>query len=118
MAGLGPRSKYNVRQDRIGKAARTVDGQLFHSAGEAGRFVELQRLQHAWKIHDLRTQVEFPLVVNEILISHYRADFVYRIAKTATRVVEDFKGVETELYRIKKKLMYALYGIEIKEVRA
>ena len=55
----------------------------------------------------------YPLRVNGALIGHYIADFVYW--ENDERVVEDCKGVKTPIYRIKCKLMKAIYGIEIKE---
>ena len=33
-------------------------------------------------------------------------------------IVEDVKGYRTEAYQLKKKLMRAVYGIEITEVKA
>lgn len=45
----------------------------------------------------------------------YYADFVY-IDKDGNKVVEDAKGVRTEAYKIKKKLMLYRHGIKIVEV--
>lgn len=44
----------------------------------------------------------------------YVADFVYN--ENGEQVVEDTKGIRTEAYKIKRKMMRWLYGIEIKEV--
>ena len=44
----------------------------------------------------------------------YVADFTYH--ENGDLVVEDAKGVKTEAYRIKKKLMLKEYGIKIREV--
>lgn len=46
----------------------------------------------------------------------YVADFVYGKTADGKTVVEDVKGFPTPEYRIKKKLMLWVYGIEIKEV--
>ena len=44
----------------------------------------------------------------------YRADFAYTL-RDGREVVEDVKGVRTPEYKIKKKLMLWIHGIEIKE---
>jgi hypothetical protein len=112
------RSKYNVRNDAQGKAMRTVDGILFDSAKEAKRYSELSLLQRAGEIHSFFYEKEdlvFLLYVNQQLVAKYEADFRY-FAKGATReTVEDCKGFQTPVYKLKKKLMLAIHGIEIKE---
>lgn len=93
-----------------------VDGQTFDSKKEAARFAELQLLEDAGQITDLRTQVEFPIVVNGVTVCKYVADFVY--VEDVVTTVEDVKSVFTRknpVYRLKAKLMAAL-GIVIKEV--
>ena len=88
----------------------------FDSKKEFQRFQELVMLEKSGKsgeINGLETQVGFPLRVNDVLIGNYIADFVYY--ENGEKVVEDCKGVKTPIYRIKCKLMKAIYGIEIKE---
>lgn len=45
----------------------------------------------------------------------YIADYVYREVRTRSLVVEDSKGVRTEDYIIKRKLMLQVHGIRILE---
>ena len=45
----------------------------------------------------------------------YRADFVYFDEELKQLIVEDSKGMRTEVYNIKRKLMLFLHGIKIKE---
>ena len=45
----------------------------------------------------------------------YIADFTY-ITKDGKFVVEDTKGIRTDVYRIKRKLMLQVHGIQIREV--
>ena len=47
--------------------------------------------------------------------TYYVADFVYKDAE-GNEVVEDVKGFRTAEYLLKKKMMRALLGIQIKEV--
>lgn len=100
--------KYHARRTE-------VDGIEFDSKAEANRYSELKLLQRSGEIKDLEIQVKFPLVVNDIKIATYIADFVYRDCATNAVVVEDSKGFRTRDYRIKKKLMLAIHRITIFE---
>lgn len=98
----------------------TPDG-VFDSKAELGRWHDLQILQSAGVIHDLRRQVKYELIpvqkiggkVVERAVS-YIADFVYK-DEDGKMVVEDVKGVRTPEYIIKRKLMLWFHGIRIKE---
>ena len=82
----------------------------FDSKGERGRWQELQLLEKAHKLSNLRRQTRWVFVVNEEPICYYVADFEYWIGDV--RVVEDYKSEHTRklaVYRIKKKLFQALY---------
>lgn len=97
----------------------TAGGVAYDSKGEASRGAELDLMVRAGEIKELCRQVKFALVVNDIHICDYVADFVYFDLKKACRVVEDYKSPPTRklpAYRIKKKLMQACLGIEIVEV--
>jgi len=101
-----PKNKYRAIQT-------TVDGIKFHSGKEANRYLELKLLQRAGEISDLKLQIPFELWVNEIKICKYIADFAYK--EKGKLVVEDSKGVLTDTYKLKKKLMKAIYNIEVLE---
>lgn len=89
---------------------------MFHSRREGVRWSELKLLERAGEIRQLRCQVPFHLSVNGQLVCKYVADFVY-IDEDGQEVVEDVKGVATEVYRLKKKLMRAVHGVDIREVK-
>ena len=91
----------------------TVDGITFASHKEAMRYQELMLLLHSNNIQNLRLQVNYPIVINGVKVCSYVADFVY--ISNGKEVVEDTKGVRTPYYKLKKKLMKAIYGIEIFE---
>jgi hypothetical protein len=93
-----------------------VDGKNFASRREANRYTELKLLERGNLISNLETQVRFALNVNGLLISHYVADFKYFDKGKKAWVIEDAKGFATDVYKLKKKLVRALYGIEIVEV--
>ncbi len=99
------RSKY--------RAKRTViDGITFASRGEALRYQDLRCMEKAGRIKDLQLQVAYPMSVNGYKLCTYVADFVY--LEDGKKIVEDFKGVRTPIFRLKAKMMKALLGIELR----
>jgi len=95
-----------------------IDGIKFHSAKEAGFYVEMKRQRSNGEIKDFKMQVRYPLKVNDILICTYVADFVPEYWGGGIQVI-DVKSEFTRTlpeYRKKKKLMKAIFGITIKEV--
>lgn len=103
------RSSYNKY-----KAIKTeAGGKVCASGREANRYNELLLLERAGKITNLDTQVRFSLDIEGHHICNYYADFCYD--ENGKVVVEDSKGVRTRIYQIKKKLMRAIYRIEIFE---
>ena len=78
--------------------------------------MELKLLLKTGNITNLKLQERFPIKIKDKLICTYVADFSYE--ENGNRIVEDVKSAYTKklpLYRIKKKLVAALYGIEIVE---
>jgi hypothetical protein len=100
-------SKYHNRKTE-------VDGFVFDSRREANRYVELKLLERAGEIYHLELQPKFEMVVNGMKICDYYADFRYQEGEKT--IVEDAKGVRTDVFRIKKKLLKAIYGIDVVEV--
>lgn len=99
-----------------------LDGIVFDSQLEANRYAELKLLERAGEITDLRTQVRYTLIPSQKKPSGgteravtYTADFAYR-DKFGREIVEDSKGVRTQQYIIRRKLMLYVHGIEVKEV--
>ena len=86
----------------------------FDSRREARRHEQLLLLEKARDIAELKRQTAFRIDVNGELVCTYKADFTY--IKKGVLVVEDAKGCKTPVYRLKKKLMKAVHGIDIKEV--
>lgn len=118
------------KKSKYGNEKAFVNGIKFDSKKEARRYMELLAMQREGRIRDLRLQADFTLVEAYTTVSgervqamRYRADFTYEraTAPDATgavhwlREVEDCKGMKTEGYKLKKKLMLDKYGISIKE---
>lgn len=92
-----------------------IDGITFDSKREAARYGLLKALSEAGAIGGLRRQARYPLVVMGVKICTYVADFVYIDFAAKKEVVEDCKGCRTAVYKLKKKLMLACLGIDVKE---
>lgn len=106
-------SKYGVDISEQGKKDRTSGGRVFASLREKDRYHTLIWRCKLGEITNLKIQQAFRLELNEVLICTYIADFVYY--EDGERIVEDCKGVRTGEYKIKRNLMLAILGINIKE---
>ena len=115
------------RRSKYGAVKVTIDGVTFASKAEGRRYLEL--LARHVVIRNLELQPRFPLKgADGSIVGVYVADFRYQESKHrhwpdgefeawTEDVVEDVKGVKTPVYRLKKKLFEAQYGITIREVR-
>ena len=102
------------RRSKFGNHKTVVDGITFDSKAEATRYSVLKVLQSAGVVTQLRLQVPYDLSVNGVKVCRYIADFVYTM--DGKEVVEDVKGMRTPEYKLKRKLMMAVFGIEIQEI--
>lgn len=106
------RSKYHAKKT-------VVDGITFDSKREADRYLVLKSMEEDGAIENLRRQVRYELVpAFDVDGRHYRpvhyvADFVYR--ENGHEVIEDVKGMKTDVYRLKSKLVAYRYGMNIRE---
>lgn len=106
------RSKYHAKKT-------CVDGITFDSRREADRYLVLKSMEEDGAIEDLRRQVRYELVpAFDVDGKHYRpvyyvADFVY--VEDGKEIVEDVKGMRTDVYRLKSKLFAQRYDKVIKE---
>lgn len=96
----------------------------FDSRAEAKRWAELELMQKAGQIRNLRRQVPYELIPSQKRPSGgteractYVADFCYDEAPHWRTVVADTKGFSTPEYRIKRKLMLHVHGIEVREFK-
>lgn len=108
------RSKYHAKKT-------VVDDIAFDSRKEAGRYLVLKGMEEDGLIEGLRRQVRYELVpAFDVDGKHYRpvyyvADFVYMDNETGKEVVEDVKGMRTDVYKLKSKLFARRYGMTIRE---
>lgn len=97
----------------------TVDGIRFDSKREAAYYSELKIREKAGEVGGVELQRPFKLLGPKgELIATYRADFAFYDFKQDRFRVIDVKGApETAVFRLKKRLMRALNGIDVEVVR-
>ena len=107
-------SKYHARKT-------TVDGITFDSKGESQEYARLKLLERAGVIQNLKLQPRFLLQEgfehegHKIRKIEYVADFQYE--KDGQTVVVDYKGMKTDVYKLKRKLfLYKYRDIVFREV--
>ena len=96
-----------------------VDGIRFDSKKEAARYQELKLLEKSKLLTKLRVHTAWPIEVNGQEVCKYKSDFDYLEPGELVETIEDVKSPATRklsTYRLKKKLMFAVYGIEIREI--
>lgn len=107
-----PRSKY-------GNKVVEYKGEKYQSKKEGLYAQQLDFLKKATDPHERvvswERQVPFLVEVNGQKICKYLADFRVHYADGRTEIV-DVKGMRTEVYKLKKKLVEALFGVVIIEV--
>lgn len=109
-----------MRQNKFRNNPTEWDGIKFDSKKECSRYIVLKMMEDNGEITDLRRQVRYLLIPTQKICGktersiYYVADFVY--CKNGTFVVEDVKGFRTQVYKIKRRLMKQIHGIEVVEV--
>ena len=99
-----------------------LDGTKFDSNRECQRYIELKTMLNAGLIKDLELQKTFVLQEGYSINGHkvrpitYKADFVYFDIEKHKTVVEDVKGMRTDVYKIKKKLFEYKFRMPIVEI--
>lgn len=110
------------RHKFFAKPQRTEDG-FFASKAELKRWLELKALQAAGEIRALTRQVAFPLWTVNLAgervpvklgarEAKYVADFAYH-HRDGTYVVEDTKGVDLAIGKLKRAIVLASLGIDV-----
>lgn len=100
-----------------------VGAEKYRSQRERDRHQALLLLQRAGRIAGLVREVQFELAPGVLIQGEkrkrpalrYVADFVYSDVQLGRVVVEDAKGMQTPVYRLKKHLMATIRGIHVQE---
>lgn len=92
-----------------------IDDIKFHSTGEGNRYKELKYQKYAGEIKDFELQFAFICIVNGKKVCVYKCDFKIWL-NDGTISYEDYKGVRTPVYMLKKRLVEAIFDVKIIEV--
>ena len=108
------------KRKKYGNRIVEYKGEKYHSAKEARYAQSLDLMKSARdpkdRVVSWERQVSYPCIVNDDLICKYYADFIVKYADGRQEVVDvKSAGTITALYKVKKKLVEAIYDIEIKE---
>lgn len=134
------RRGWNTGSGKYGNKKVEIDGETFDSLKEARRGKELELLEQAGKIKNLRRQVIYPLIPAQRepdtigprggvkkgkLIERgvdYVCDFEYIDCKTGEKIIEDVKGYRDtnsaayKVFVLKRKMVLFKYGIRVIEI--
>lgn len=96
-----------------------IDGITFDSKKEARRYQDLKLLERSNTISGLKLKTKWLLIPPQVINGKtercitYSCDFEYE--RDGKHIVEDCKGMKTDVYKIKKRLMKQIHNIEIYE---
>lgn len=111
-----------IRKNKFNAKKITIDNITFDSIKEGRYYQKLKLLKKStdpkFKVLDIEFQPRFDMIVNERKIGFYKADF--KVTYPNRVEIVDVKGLKKgsayQLFRLKKKLVEALYNIEIIEI--
>lgn len=116
------------RRHKYGASKTVVDGITFASKKEARRYGELRMLERSGEIRGLEIQPAFLIEINGEPVRapadkrgrrgaayRYYADFAY-VDKDGRYRVEDTKGADLPLSRLKRALVHAIHGVTVEVI--
>jgi hypothetical protein len=100
-----------------------VDDIKFDSKKESEYYGKLKLLKRSGEIIDFKRQVKMPITINDIHIANYILDFEVHYPDKSIEYI-DIKGqdkksgkfITTDIFKLKKKLVEAIYKIKIKMI--
>jgi hypothetical protein len=100
-----------------GVPTETADGQKFQSHHEARYYNKLLLMKMGGEVLSFERQRRYEININGYLVCEYVADFVVHWKDGRVEVIDTkSEGTLTPIYRLKKKLMLAVHGIDIVEI--
>lgn len=108
-----------LSRSKYGNVVTEYLGYTFHSKKEADYARTLDQMKRARKaeerVKEWFPQISLDIIVEGKKICKYIADFMVEYADGHIEYI-DVKGFRTDVYKIKKKLVEAIYGIKIIEI--
>lgn len=109
--------RQSAKPNKYGAKKTTLDGITFDSKAEARYYASLKQREKAGEVHSVELQRPYVLAVDGFLITTYKADFAFWDQIEERQRVIDVKGVVTPVFRLKQKMMKAIYGIDVEIVK-
>ena len=110
-----------AKQNKYHNKKAEYKGIKFDSMKEMSWYIKYELMEKSGLIKDLQRQVKFELQPSfklngkTIRAINYYADIAYKDKDDKLHVI-DIKGMRTEVYKLKKKMMAYKYNIEIEEI--
>jgi len=102
------------RRNKYSAESSWIDGHRFASKAEAKYYMTLKLRERLGEVTDVRLQEPFVVLGPKgQVVTTYRADFVFWDVKEGRQRVIDVKGMQTPLFKLKKKVVEAFLGITI-----
>lgn len=103
---------YKVKQgSKYGSTSHEYNGRVYHSKAEAHYAQDLDLMLKGGELAEVVPQYKIPLDVNGQHICNYIVDFKLTYKDGSEELVE-VKGFATEVWRLKWKLLEAIYGAD------
>jgi len=112
--------KYYTKRNKYGNKKVRFEGIVFDSKKEARRYADLKLLQQQGLISDLELQKKFDLIPTtryeggSLRKITYTCDFFYYDKQRKETIVEDVKGIETDIFKLKLRLFLQKYNYTFK----
>ncbi len=101
-------------RNKYGAKKVVIDGITFDSKAEGRRYSELKLMWKGGLIDLLVCHPEFPITIKGKPICIVELDFSYRPERDhGITIYEDVKGKDTDISRLKRKMVEAYYGIKV-----
>jgi hypothetical protein len=102
------------RRNKYGAESSWIDGIRFASKAEAKYYLTLKYRERLGEVTDVRLQEPFTVLGPKgQVVCNYRADFVFWDVREGRQRVIDVKGMQTPLFKLKKKVVEAFLDITI-----
>lgn len=111
-------AKAQPKKSKYGNRKTVLDGLTFDSKAEANYYANLKIREKAGEVSGVELQRPFPLLgPTGTLMATYKADFAFWDHTEDRFRVIDVKGFVTKEFRLKRKMMKALLGIDVEVVK-
>jgi|SRR5690606_10790449 len=111
-------SKPKGKRSKFRNVPVVIDGIRFASKREGAYYCELKLREKAGEVGGVELQRRFALLGKDgMLICTYVADFCFWDHVEDRFRCIDVKGVETDVFKIKRKLMKSCLGIDVEVVK-